>query len=51
LEAENIQVEAHQGKVVLRGRVHSWAERDAAEAAAWAASGVVTVDDRLHVDS
>lgn len=49
LEAENIEVEAHQGRVVLRGRVHSWAERDAVEAAAWAAPGVGAVDDRLRV--
>lgn len=51
LEATNIDVEAHHGKVVLRGRVHSWTERDAAEAAAWAAPGIATVDDRLQVDS
>jgi osmotically-inducible protein OsmY len=51
LEAENIEVEAHQGKVVLRGRVYSWTERDAAEAAAWAAQGVATVENRLHVGS
>ncbi len=51
LEANDIEVEAHHGKVVLRGRVHCWAERDAAEAAAWAAPGVVTVDDGLQVES
>ncbi|HYL22750.1 MAG TPA: BON domain-containing protein [Gemmatimonadales bacterium] len=51
LEANNIEVEAHQGNVVLRGRVNSWAEREAAEAAAWAARGVATVDDRLQVGS
>ena len=49
LEAGNIEVEAHHGKVVLRGRVHSWAERQAAEAAAWAAPGVAAVDDRLQL--
>ena len=50
-DAANIEVETHEGEVVLRGRVRSWAVREAAEAAAWAAPGVVTVDDRLQVDS
>ena len=50
VEARNIEVATHHGKVVLRGRVHSWAERDAAEAAAWAAPGVATLDDRLQVE-
>jgi osmotically-inducible protein OsmY len=51
VEAEHIEVTTHHGNVVLRGRVHSWAERDAAEAAAWAAPGVATLDDRLQVES
>lgn len=51
LEAKDIEVEAHHGRVVLRGRVHSWTERDAAEAAAWAAPGVAAVDDELQVES
>jgi osmotically-inducible protein OsmY len=50
VEAQNIEVATHHGNVVLRGRVHSWAERDAAEAAAWAAPGVATLDDRLQVE-
>ena len=37
------------GKVVLKGRVRSWAERRDAENAAWAAPGVTSVDDRLAV--
>lgn len=49
VEADNIEVEAHQGKVVLRGHVQSWAERDAVEAAAWAAPGVASVEVRLRV--
>lgn len=50
VEAEHIVVTTHHANVVLRGRVHSWAERDAAEAAAWAAPGVATLDDRLQVE-
>ena len=33
----------------LSGNVHSWAERQEAERAAWAAPGVTQVDDRLAV--
>jgi osmotically-inducible protein OsmY len=51
VEATGIDVEAHHGKVVLRGRVHSWTEREAALAAAWAAPGVASVDDQLLVCS
>ena len=49
LDAAQIQVEAHEGRVTLRGRVGSWAERVAAERAAWAAPGVSDVDNRLLV--
>jgi len=49
VEAKAIDVEAHRGKVVLRGRLRSWAEREAVLAAAWAAPGVATVDDQLQV--
>jgi osmotically-inducible protein OsmY len=47
LEAKQINVEAHDGKVTLRGTVQSWAEREAVERAAWSASGVTAVDDQL----
>jgi osmotically-inducible protein OsmY len=50
VEAQQIQVEAKDGKVTLRGRVHSWAERNAAASAAWAAPGVITVEDHLSVE-
>jgi osmotically-inducible protein OsmY len=37
------------GTVVLNGNVRSWAERQEAERAAWAAPGVSQVDDRITV--
>lgn len=49
IDASRIQVNTGDGKVTLRGRVRSWAEREEAENAAWAAPGVTTVDDELKV--
>jgi osmotically-inducible protein OsmY len=49
LDARGIQVDAAGGKVTLRGNVRSWAERDEAERAAWAAPGVAEVDDQVRV--
>jgi osmotically-inducible protein OsmY len=49
LEARQLTVDASAGKVTLKGRVHSWNERRAAEQAAWAAPGVAQVDDQLTV--
>lgn len=49
LDAQKISVEATNGKVILRGSVHSWAERDDAEWAAWAAPGVSGVENDIRV--
>jgi len=49
IDARRINVTASNGKVVLSGNVRSWAERQEAERAAWAAPGVTQVDDRLSV--
>lgn len=49
IDARRINVNATDGTVILSGNVHSWAERRQAERAAWAAPGVVQVDDRLTV--
>jgi osmotically-inducible protein OsmY len=50
IDARQIQVETREGKVILRGRVRSWAERDTAERAAWAAPGVTSVVDLLTIE-
>ena len=49
VDARRVGVEVLNGKVVLRGTVRSWAERDEAQRAAWGAPGVVTVDNHLTV--
>ena len=49
LEARNLRVATDGGTVTLSGDVHSWTEWEEAENAAWAAPGVVGVDNRLAV--
>lgn len=51
LDAERVQVEVEGDRVVLRGKVHSWAERDEAERQAWSAPGVREVKNLLTVES
>jgi osmotically-inducible protein OsmY len=51
LEARRIGVDAREGKVVLHGNVHDWAEAAEAQRAAWAVPGVAEVENRLFVIS
>ena len=51
IDANRITVEVQDSKATLQGAVHSWAERDAADRAAWAAPGITSVDDRIHVEA
>lgn len=48
-EAKNIAISVTGSTVTLRGQVHSWAERTAAQSAAWSAPGVSIVVNDLKV--
>jgi osmotically-inducible protein OsmY len=49
LDANQIRVESTDNKVILRGSVHSWDEKEQAEQAAWAAPGVTKVENNVMV--
>jgi osmotically-inducible protein OsmY len=51
IDASRISVETKGGKVILKGTVRSWVEREEAERSAWAAPGVIEVDNQITVSS
>jgi osmotically-inducible protein OsmY len=50
-EARRIDISMEGSVVTLRGHVHSWAEKNAAEGATWSAPGVSHVNNELKVES
>ena len=49
LDAKDIEVNVDSSTVILKGHVHSWQEREDASQAAWAAPGVIAVENNLAV--
>ena len=49
VDAKWISVGATDGKVILKGNVKSWVEREEAERAAWAAPGVCEVENYIEI--
>jgi osmotically-inducible protein OsmY len=50
VDAQKVQVETHDGRVMLRGDVRSWSERQEAERTAWAAPGVRQVENLIRIN-
>ena len=48
-DGHRVTVEAANGKVILRGFVHTWSEREEAQHTAWAAPGVKEVEDHIAI--
>ena len=49
IDADRVTVEIQGNKAKLTGTVRSWAEREEAERAAWAAPGILSVENRIVI--
>jgi osmotically-inducible protein OsmY len=49
LDAQRIDVEVHGSKIILKGTVRSWAEKQEAARVAWSYPGVTAVENRISI--
>lgn len=50
IDAEKVNVEVDGGRVILRGKVRSYAEKEDAEDAVWCAPGVTKLESYLEIE-
>lgn len=50
IDSEKVAAEVNGSKVILRGTVRSFAEKEDAQSAAWNAPGVTSVENRLEIE-
>jgi osmotically-inducible protein OsmY len=51
IDSSAVTVTASGSRVILAGKVRSWAERREAENAAWSSPGVMAVDNKIEIDT
>lgn len=51
IDSEKINIEVSGQKVILKGKVRSWAEKNDAENAIWASPGVNKVENKLEIEN
>jgi osmotically-inducible protein OsmY len=51
IDSSAIKIDASGGKITLHGTVRSWAEKKEAESVAWTEPGVISVDNKIDIDT